>query len=117
MAEMKNLPRLTNPSIDLKGTEFGYIGDLQVSPLFTLSPALSFGSEAVSHETWTPPLTGHEQRMGTTYSYPNEVFCTNVTPNSDTSPNPPEDDGEPKKRYLPFRNSSNPVGIGMYMGR
>jgi hypothetical protein len=107
MPEMKNLPRLTNPSIDLQGTEFIYIGEVQVSPLFTLSPTLSFGSEAVSHETWTPPLSGHEQRLGTTDSYSsdaNDVFWTTVTPNSDTTPNPVEDDGEPKKRCIPFRN-------------
>jgi hypothetical protein len=120
MAEMKNLPRLTNPFIDLKGRGFSHIGDVQVSPQFTYSPAGSFASEAVSHETWTP-LEGHAQRLDTIYSYSsfaNEVFWANATPNSEgaTSANPPEDDGEPKKRYLPFRDS-NPVGIGMCMGR
>lgn len=125
---MKNLPRLTNPFIDLTGTEFSDsdpVSFVILSPPLTISPAVSFGSEAVSYENWPPLITPpeeHAQSLATYSSVATEVFWASPpTPPSENptlSKQPPElDDAKPRKRYLPFWRSSNPVGIGRCMGQ
>jgi hypothetical protein len=125
---MNNPSRLTNLFIDLNGTEFSDSDRESLaifSPQLTLSPAVSFGSGAVSYENWPPPLTPpeeHAQSLATYSSVANEVYGarppTPPSENATRSKHPPElDHAEPRKRYLPFWRSSNPVGIGRCMGQ